>query len=137
MKFVRNNILWLIYFSFSTVIIAIHSREAVFVASGPYAAGKTITWLILIAFLAYSLYCNKKEHFFKTMSKLTPYLWFRQISLDLYLGLLIPLTIIFLDQGIVIMLIWLVPIILMANLAVLLYIALNYQTLVSYFITSY
>lgn len=133
-KFIRNNILWIIYFSFSAMIVFVHNREAILISSGPGSAGKYIAWTILILFLAYSLYCHRKENFFKTIPKLTPYLWFRQISLDLYLGLLIPLTIIFLDQGFVVMLIWLVPIILMANLAVLLYIALNYQTLVSYFV---
>jgi hypothetical protein len=135
MKLIRNNILWIIYFGFLAAVLFTHNREPIFTSAGPYAAGKLLVWAILIGFIAYSLYCTKKENFFKTIPKLTPYFWFRQISLDLYLGLLVPLTIIFLDQGIVVMLIWLVPIILMANLATLLYIALNYQTLVSYFVS--
>lgn len=134
MKFIRNNILWVIYFSFSAVILFVHNREPIFISSGTGAVGKYIAWATLLLFLAYSLYCHRKENFFKTIPKLTPYFWFKQISLDLYLGLLIPLSIIFLDQGLIVMLIWLVPIILMANLATLLYIALNFQTLISYFI---
>ena len=135
MNFIKNNILWIIYFSFSSVILSTHNREPIFVSTGPYSEGKLVVWAILIIFLAYSLYCHKKQNFFMTMSKLAPYFWFRQISLDLYLGLLIPLTMIFFDQGIIVMLIWLVPILLMLNLVVLLYLALNYQTLVSNFIT--
>lgn len=133
MKFIYNNFLWVIYFNFSAVIIATHTRETIFSSSGPYAYGKPLIWCALITFLCYSLYCHKKENFFKTISKLAPYFWFRQIGLDLYLGLCAPLMLIFLDQGALVMLIWLVPIVLMVNLAVLLYLALNYQTLVSYF----
>lgn len=135
MKFVRNNVLWIIYFSFAAYAMASHNREPLFLSEGPYSAGKPIVWLILLSFLAYSLYCHKHENFFKSIPKLQPSLWFRQISLDLYLGLLVPLTLIFLDQGLVLMLIWFVPTLLMANLASLLYLALNYQILVSNFVS--
>ncbi len=137
MTFIRNNLLWIIYFSFGAFVLALHEREPLFLSNGdgPYSLGKPLTWVILLSFLAYSLYCNTQENFFKTIPKLQPYHWFRQISLDLYLGLLVPLTLIYLDQGVAVMLIWLVPILLMANLATLLYLALNYQSLVSYFVT--
>ncbi len=57
--------------------------------------------------------------------------WGRQISADLYLGLFIALIIIFLNDGALVTLLWLVPILISANLAVLLYLALNFDTIVS------
>ena len=134
MQTIKNNALWIIYFGFAAYAILSHSREPVFSVAGPYGEGKAIVWLILALFLVYSLYCNQQENFFKTMRALTPYYWFRQVSLDLYLGLLIPLTLIYLNEGsLVAVAIWFVPILLMANLATLLYLALNYQSLVAHF----
>lgn len=135
MKTIKNNALWIFYFTFVVIAIFSHDSEPLFSIAGPYGIGKAITWAILIGFLAYSLYCNSRENFFKTMKTITPYLWFRQVSLDLYLGLLVPLTLIYLNEGsVLVVALWFLPILLMANLATLLYLALNYQSLVAHFV---
>ncbi|MFT4629331.1 MAG: hypothetical protein ACI8PV_000441 [Dinoroseobacter sp.] len=82
----------------------LHRGEAMFVSAGPYSLGKPIVWLILIAILIYTLRISSKENFFKSLNKLHPILWHRQIGLDLYIGLLIPLFIIYLNQGSVLVL---------------------------------
>ena len=134
MKTIKNNALWIFYFSFAALALLTHQGEPLFSVAGPYGIGKAITWLVLFSFLVYSIYCHSKENFFKTMKIITPYHWFRQVSLDLYLGLLIPLTLIYLNEGsLVVVAIWFVPIFFMANLATLLYLAMNYQSLVAHF----
>lgn len=134
-KIVKNNALWVFYSMFVVIAMVTHKGEPIFSIAGPYGFGKAVVWLLLLAFLLYSLYCNWNENFFKTMHKITPYLWFRQVSLDLYIGLLIPLFLIYLHTGSwLVVALWFVPILLMANLASLLYLALNYQSLVGYFV---
>ena len=134
MRTIKNNALWIFYFAFAAFAIWSHEGEPLFSTAGPYGIGKAIAWLVLLAFLAYSLYCNSRENFFKTMHKISPYLWFRQVSLDLYLGLLVPLTLIYLNEGsLLVVAMWFLPILLMANLATLLYLAMNYQSLVAHF----
>lgn len=135
MRTIKNNALWLIYFSFAAYALLSHTGEPIFSSAGQYGFGKTLTWLVLAVFLVYSLYCNSQENFFKTMRTITPYLWFRQVSIDLYIGLLVPLTLIYLNEGsLLVVAIWFIPILLMANLATLLYLALNYQSLVNHFV---
>ena len=57
--------------------------------------------------------------------------WGRQIGTDLYVGLFISLFIIFLNGGALVTLLWLVPILIYANLVVLLYIAINFESIVT------
>jgi len=134
MNFLRKSFLWIIYFGFAAFAMATHTREPLFMSEEPYSTGKLVTWVILICFLVYSLYCTKQEDIFQTFKKLKPYHWFRQITLDLYIGLLIPLTIIYLDQGLSVMMMWVIPMLLLVNLASLLYLAINFQSLLSYFV---
>lgn len=135
MRAIKNYALWIFYFAFAAYAILTHNNEPVFSTAGPYGFGKAIVWLILAGFLAYTIYCYQQENFFKSVSKINSFLWGRQIGIDLYLGLLIPLTLIFLNEGsLLAVAIWFLPILVMANLATLLYIALNYQSLVAHFV---
>lgn len=131
---VKLNFLWILYALFA--VFAVYSRQDpyIFESQGPYGLGKYLVWGILILFLIYSLYASTKENFLKTLSKMAKLYWGRQIGLDLYIGLLLPLTIIYFNGGIVILLIWILPVLIYANLATLLFIALNYDTLISQFL---
>jgi len=123
--------MWLFYFAFVVLAFCNHSGEPLFVSDGPYAYGKPFTWLVLICFLLYSLRISLRENFFKSLQRMSPILWSRQIGLDLYIGLMLPLFIIYLNEGsLLIMLIWFVPIFVFANLATLLYVALNYDSII-------
>jgi len=89
-----------------------------------------------MGFFLYSVYCSYKENFFRTLKTLWPYYWHRQIGVDLYIGLMTPLMIIYLHEGsLLIAALWFAPIFVFANLAVLLYLALNYQSLINLFVT--
>jgi len=133
-RLIKMHGLWVFYFAFAAWAIATHDSEPVFSIAGPLGYGKALVWCILFGFLAFSLYCHIRENFFRSMRTLNPYLWFRQITLDLYLGLLVPLTLIYLNDGLLTAAIWFLPILVMANLATLLYLALNYQSLVGHFL---
>jgi hypothetical protein len=61
-------------------------------------------------------------------------LWGWQIGLNLYIGLILPLIIIYLNGGFIILLVWLFPILIYANICTLLFLALNYDSLISQFI---
>lgn len=131
----KRHWLWILYGVFVALAIITHDGEAVFTSTGPYGAGKTLVWLILAGFLAYSLQISARENFFKSLQKMNPILWSRQIGLDLYIGLLVPLFIIFLNEAsLLVLLLWLVPIFVFANLATLLYLALNYDSILAHFV---
>jgi hypothetical protein len=135
-RFINRNKLWVIYFIFVLLAIAFHQGEQLVFSQGPYPFGKLLFWAIYLSFLAYSLYCHVNENFFKSVGAMTPRLWFRQISIDLYLGILIATTIIYLNEGSLFFLaLWLVPLVLFANLATLLYLAMNYDSLIARFIS--
>lgn len=138
LKVVKRNLLWVAYFGFVAVAIATHAGEPLFTADGPYAYGKPMLWFILLLFLLYTLQISSQENFFASLQRMNSILWSRQVGLDLYIGLLIPLFIIYLHEGsLLVMVLWLLPVLVFANLATLLYLALNYQSLVSYFVEGY
>lgn len=131
----KRHFLWIIYVIFVSLALIFKGDEPLFVSQGPYPFGKWLIWLILGIFLAYSLHCHIKENFFKTMGITGRYYWTKQIGVDLYIGVALSTAIIFLDSGSLLVVgLWLVPLILFANLATLLYVAMNYDSIVSHFI---
>ena len=133
-KILKYNFLWIIYFIFVAATIISHEGEHPFISKSPVPAGKYLLWVLYLAFLAYSIYCARVERFFGTLKKLYPFKWARQIGLDLYLGLIISLGLMCLNEGTILVgIIWLVPVLIYANLAILLYMALNYDGIVSHF----
>jgi hypothetical protein len=134
-RFLKNHILWVIYSVFVIVAIGSHHSEPLFISQGPAPYGKPMLWLVLLGFLVYSLHCHFKENFFKTMSITSKYYWTKQIGIDLYLGVAVIASVIYLNEGSVwVLALWLVPLILFANLATLLYLAMNYDSLIARFI---
>lgn len=133
-RFFKRHFLWILYGIFVVAAIATHTREPVFMSEGPYAAGKYIAWLMFFGFLAYSLYATTQASFIKSLPKINQYIWGRQIGLDLYISVFMSLFIIYLNSGSVwVLLLWLVPVLIYANLAILLYVALNYGSLIANF----
>jgi len=136
MKQLKKNILWVIYIVFVALAITFKPEEEnFFISNGPYAIGKYIVWMMFFGFLAYSIQISNKENFFKSLKRLWPILWSRQIGLDLYLGLVVFMFILYLHEGsIIITLLWLIPVTLFANMATLLYLALHYDSLIAHFV---
>ena len=130
----KHNFLWLLFLAFGFYAVWTREDEAVFVSQGPYGFGKYIAWVLFIGFLGYSVYCGRKERFFKSVKRIGKLHWGRQIGIDLYIGLLLPLVLIYWQGGLVVLLIWLLPVLIYANLATLLYLALNYDALIRLFL---
>ncbi len=132
MKIGRSGlVLWGLYGAFALFAIFSNIQATTFQFSGPLGEIKAIVWLALFAFLAYSVYCSFKENFYRSVRSIAAMHWGRQIGADLYLGLFVSLFIIFLNEGALVAAIWLIPILIYANLVVLLYLAMNFDTIVA------
>ena len=124
-------VLWGLYGAFALFVLFTQTNESTFQFGGPLGGVKAIVWLVLLAFLAYSIYCSFQENFFRSVRSIAMLHWGRQIGTDLYVGLFIALFIIFLNDGALVTLLWLVPILIYANLVVLLYMAINFESIVT------
>ncbi len=125
--------LWGLYAAFAAYAAVANWQVSTLDFSVHLGGFKALIWFALLAFLAYSFYCTTRENFFRSVRTVTSLYWGRQISADLYLGILIGLLIIVLNDGFVVALIWLVPLLIYANLSMLLYVALHFDEIVAGF----
>ena len=131
-----NLISWGVFAAFVACAIGFEWHAALFRFDRPMGLAKIVVWLAFLLFTAYSIYCSGRENIFKTIKTMARLHWGRQIGTDLYLGLLLFLAVIYLHQGSVLVLAaWLIPVLLFANLATLLYVAIHFETLVARFVT--
>ncbi len=134
-RWFKRNFLWVFYGAFLVLAFFAGGEEALFSLDVPFAGGKILVWLIFIAFLAYSLVSHVKESFFKTVRIVNGLWWGRQIGIDLYISVTLSLCLIYLVEGsFLVVLIWFVPILIFANLAILPYILVNYSAIVGNFL---
>jgi len=127
----QGMILWLIFAAFVAAAVALEWGPNLLDFQGA-AAGKLVFWAAFVAFTAYSFYCTTQENLFATLGKMSQLHWGRQIGIDLYIGLLILMFVVWLnDASPAILLFWLVPTLIYANLTTLLYFALNYDEIVA------
>lgn len=132
--FLKKNLLWAIFIGFAIMALMTKKDASIFISHGPYGIGKYITWILFFGFMGYTIQCSRKENFFKSLKRISEMYWGRQIGIDLYIGLLLPLLIIYLHGGSVVLLLWVIPVLINANLFTLLYFALNYDSLVAQFV---
>jgi hypothetical protein len=126
--------LWIVYFGFAIYALVANWQISTFEFSGAQGVGKALTWLTLLAFLFYSLYSSSQENIAHIIRDMKACYWGRQIGIDLYLGVAIVLSLIYLNEGSVgVLLVWLVPLIIFANLATLLYLAIHFDQIVARF----
>ena len=131
----RSLALWGIYGAFALYAVYTNWHQTMLQFSGPLGALKIVVWATLIGFLAYSVYCTSREDLFRSIGVIAKLHWGRQIGTDLYLGLLIGILIIYLNEGAVVALIWFLPTLAFANLSILLYVAINFDSIVTKFLT--
>lgn len=132
--FIKKWQLWIIYGVFAAIAVGTHDGEALFASGGDYASGKYVVWAIYFAFLGYSFYCTTQENFFKTLGVMAQMHWARQVGIDLYIGLFAALFLMYLVEGsLLVVALWLIPVLIYANMAIFLYFALNYTEIVAHF----
>jgi hypothetical protein len=125
---------WAAYFLFVGLALAANWHDRLFRFDTPHAAGKAVVWALFLGFTAYTIYCSSRENLLAGFRVVLGRQWGRQVLADLYIGLLLPITIICLHSGsALVLLLWLAPILAFANLATLLYFAIHYDSLVARF----
>ncbi|MBM9498706.1 hypothetical protein JWG44_00360 [Leptospira sp. 201903071] len=127
-------ILWVVFFIFGISAFVIEQKHEVVAVSGSVGAGKYLVWSVFLGFLAYTIYCSWRENLFHSIGKMLKLHWARQIGIDLYLGLGISTFFIYLNEGSIwIALFWFLPTVVYGNLAILFYLSLHYETILSRF----
>ena len=134
-RFVKRNSLWAVYIVFLALAVLYGGREGALDFSGPLAFGKGVAWVIFLAFLAYSIQAHRKEDFFRSVGQVNRLWWGLQIGLDLYISVFLSLALIYMIEGsFAATLLWAVPVLIFANLAILPYLILNFETIVRAFL---
>lgn len=130
---IRNLTSWGAYLLFVVSAVALSRHDRMLEFEGAMGIGKAIVWIAFLSFTAYSVHCSRNESLYKTIRRMGQLYWGRQIGIDLYLGLALFFGVVFLHSGPLALLLWLVPTLLFANLATLLYVALHFEALFSRF----
>lgn len=123
---------WALFTLFLVVAVVSAWTENTLEFGGPWGGAKAAIWLAFLSFLGYSIYCSTVENIFKSIVTIAQLNWGRQIGADLYLGLFIFLLFVYVHQGsILVLALWVLPVLLFANLATLLYVALYFESIVA------
>ena len=133
-RVVKDYALWIFYVVFLGCAIAFGGREGFLGTESVYASAKHLILFVFAGFLAFSVYATRRENFFRSIGKMNALLWGRQVGLDLYISVFLSLALIYLIEGsVVVLLLWVVPVLLFANLAILPYILLNFSAIAERF----
>ena len=125
----RALLLWSTYALFVVFALYLNWHERILQFDGRLGILKLSIWAALVGFLAYSVYCSAREDLFRTIGEIGRLHWGRQIGIDLYLGLFLGLVVIYLNEGLLAALLWTIPVIAFANLAMLLYFAIHFDAI--------
>ena len=122
---------WWLYALFTACAVGQGWHADLLAFPGALGTAKALLLVAYVAFLAYSVYCTTQENLFRSVAVIGRLHWGRQIGADLYLGLALALSLIYLQQGAWVALLWLLPVLLFANLAVLVYVLVNFEAIVA------
>jgi hypothetical protein len=132
----KRHVFWLLYTTFSLVVILNNWDKNPFSFSQPMSMGKYFIWFLYFAFSIYTIYCSMTEHFMKSVRKILVMNWGRQISLDLVIGLILIIFVVYWTTGSSLSaFLWGITFIPFGNLSTLLFFAINYDKLVNVFST--
>ncbi|MEZ5660162.1 MAG: hypothetical protein R3E83_16970 [Burkholderiaceae bacterium] len=126
-----NLVTWGMYFAFVAVALIFSWHDSMLSFGGGLGVVKMAAWAVFVLFTRYSIYCSAKENLFKTVRQMSRLHWGRQIGIDLYLGLLLFLLVVYLHGGPIVLVLWLLPTLLFANLATFLYVAIHADSLIA------
>ncbi len=126
---------WIAFAIFVACALSFDGHGTPFAVGGPLLPAKLLIWAAFVGFTAYSVYCSTRENLFASIPKISQLYWGRQIGTDLYLGLLLTLFLVYLNEGsALVTLLWLLPTLAFANLATLLYFAIHFDQIVGRFL---
>lgn len=128
-------ILWTLFFTFGIFAFVTEQHHDI-VVDGIGGAGKYLVRLVFLSFLVYTIYCSWRENLIHSVKKMSKLHWGRQIGIDLYIGLGISSFFIYLNEGSIwLALLWFVPTMIYGNLAILFYLSLHYEMILSRFLS--
>lgn len=131
----KNALLWLAYGVFATIALVLRWHDGMFSPAGPLGAGKVVVWLALVGFIAWTWRISVRADLLQGVRQLARLPWGRQVGADLYVGLLLSMSLIALHEGSALLaLLWLAPTLAFGNLATLLYVAIHYDALIARFL---
>lgn len=129
-----NSLSWGAYVAFVALALYFNWHPRVFAFDGQLGVVKLLVWGLFAGFLGYSIYCSSRENIFRSVPKISQLHWGRQIGADLYLGLLLALFVIYLNEGALAAALWLLPTLAFANLSILLYFGIHFDSIVAKFL---
>lgn len=89
---------------------------------------------VLILFAGYTIYAGRTEPFWRSHGKVVSLKWGRQIVMDVYIGLFLFNFIVYLNEGsLLVTLAWLIPSLILGNFVPLIYLILNFNSLLAHF----
>ena len=89
---------------------------------------------LTIAFYGFTAFCLMKESFWGSFGRILKLRWGQQVVADLYMGIFIFSFFVYLHEGELLQtLLWVVPTLLLGNLVPLIYVILNFESLMALF----
>lgn len=125
---------WGVFLLFVVVALATGWHDRLLLFEGRAGVAKAILWAIWLGFVGYSVYCSGRENLFKTIGVLGKLYWGRQIGMDLYISATLSLALIYLNSGSwLVVALWLLPTVIYVNQAILLYVLIHFEQILSRF----
>jgi hypothetical protein len=126
---------WTLFAVFAGCALLLDGHEGLFALSTPLEPVKVAVWTAFLLFLAYTIYCSSRENLVVSVRGIAQLHWGRQIGADLYLGLCLSLFVVYLNEGsVAVALLWALPALVFVNLAMLLYFAIHFDSIVARFL---
>ena len=126
--------IWGLYAVFLALALRFGGTEGLLPTSDGRALPKAFVLCLYLGFLAYSILATKRENFMRSLGQMARLWWGRQIGMDLYVSVTLSLALIYLVTGSLLALaLWLLPVLVFANLAILPFVLVNFGTILGAF----
>jgi hypothetical protein len=129
-------VLWGAFFLFVAIAMVTNWDRQLIQFDSATGIARLVLIAVWFGFIAYSIYCSRKENFFRAVGKINQFHWGRQIGIDLYISVFMSIALVYLVTGSIVQaLLWSLAFIPFANLAILLFVILHLDEIVAAFTT--
>ena len=127
-------ILWPAYWLFVGVAVFTNWNDQLLQINNGVGLVRIFLIIAWAAFVVYSIICSRNESIFKTIGVMKNLYWGRQIGIDLYISVFLSISLVYLVTGSTVQtFLWSLAFIPFANMAILLFIILYLDQIVSVF----
>lgn len=129
-----KRLLWPAYWLFVAAAIITNWDDQLLRVDSAVDYARLVLIAVWIAFVAYSVKSSRHENIFTTIGVMNKLWWGRQIGIDLYISVFLSIALVYLTTGSALQaLLWSLAFIPFANLAILLFLILYLDPIVSAF----